>query len=160
MKKTSAGILLFRKKGLTWEVLLGHMGGPFWRKKDEASWTIPKGEFDPSDEDSLDAACREFEEETGHRLSGSFIELTPIVQSGGKQVYAWAVEGDLQLDDFVSNTFEMEWPPRSGKMETFPELDRVGWYALEEAKNKILKGQRKLIDQLDEILKKKVKVHL
>jgi predicted NUDIX family NTP pyrophosphohydrolase len=128
-------------------VFLVHPGGPFWAKKDAGAWSIPKGEFEPS-EDPLAAAKREFYEETGCSAEGNFIALTPLRQPGGKLVYAWAVEGDCQADSIKSNSFEIEWPPRSGQRKSFPEVDRAGWFSLEDAKEKILKGQGALLDEL------------
>jgi predicted NUDIX family NTP pyrophosphohydrolase len=150
MPKTSAGLLLYRnsRDGSGIEVLLAHPGGPFWRKKDEGAWTIPKGEF-TDDEDPLAAAKREFEEELGAAPpSGDYIQLQPIKQKNGKIVHAWAVEGDFDPNTLKSNTFEMEWPPKSGRMQNFPEVDRASWFASDVAKKKILTGQGALIDEL------------
>jgi predicted NUDIX family NTP pyrophosphohydrolase len=150
MPKTSAGLLLYRnsRDGSGIEVLLAHPGGPFWRKKDEGAWTIPKGEF-TDDEDPLAAAKREFEEELGAAPpSGDYIQLQPIKQKNGKIVHAWAVEGDFDPKTLKSNTFEMEWPPKSGRMQNFPEVDRASWFASDVAKKKILTGQGALIDEL------------
>jgi predicted NUDIX family NTP pyrophosphohydrolase len=138
--KISAGILLFRRKGALIEVLLGHPGGPFWKKKDHGAWTIPKG-LVALGEDHLDAARREFEEETGHRPVGEFIPLGAARQPGGKTVHVWAAESDWNTGHLTSNSFEMEWPPRSGKQHTFPELDRAAWFNVDEALTRILKGQ-------------------
>ncbi len=148
--KKSAGLLLFRRKSGALEVLLGHMGGPFWQHKDDASWTIPKGEFD--DELPLDAARREFHEETGFNSSGEFRELTPVKQPGGKTIFAWALEFDCDASQIKSNTFTMEWPKGSGIQREFPELDRAAWFPIAEARRKILKGQLPLLDQLESIL--------
>jgi predicted NUDIX family NTP pyrophosphohydrolase len=143
--KTSAGILLYRDGP---EVLLVHPGGPFWAKKDEGAWSIPKGEYS-DDEDPLACALREFEEETGTRLSGgAAIALGEIVQRGGKRVSAWAVEGDLDPATVQSNTFVMEWPPRSGRQQEFPEVDRAEWFSLEQAREKINPAQAELLDRL------------
>ena len=150
-RKVSAGVLLFRRRDLQLEVLLGHPGGPFWSKKDKGAWSIPKGELD-SDEDPLTGAIREFEEETGFRPSGEFIQLPAITQAGGKLVLAWAVQGDLEASSIRSNTFSLEWPPRSGKVLQFPELDRAEWFSLAEARNRLLVGQRPLLDALLETL--------
>jgi predicted NUDIX family NTP pyrophosphohydrolase len=149
-KKTrkSAGLLVFRRQGREIEVFLAHMGGPFWARKDGASWSIPKGEFE-DDEDPLEAAKREFREETGLIPTGKFIELAPVKQSGGKTIFAWAVEWDCDATAIKSNTFTIEWPPESGKMREFPEIDRVAWFSLSEARRKILKGQMPLLDQLE-----------
>ena len=147
MAKQSAGILLFRVAGNQLQVFLVHPGGPFFKNKDEGSWSIPKGEF-ADDENSLDAAKREFLEETGQNVDGNFIELTPIHQKGGKIVHAWAVEGDINHETIVSNTFEIEWPPRSGNKQIFPEIDRAAWFDEETAKLKINPAQAALIREL------------
>jgi len=143
--KQSAGILLYRHPTQILEVFLVHPGGPFWKKKDAGVWTIPKGEF-TNDEPALDAAVREFREETGFTLKGPFQPLSPIRQKGGKRVYAWATSGDLDPDKIVSNTFEMEWPRHSGKTLSFPEVDRGKWYTLEEARNYINTAQIPFLD--------------
>jgi predicted NUDIX family NTP pyrophosphohydrolase len=149
--RTSAGILLFRRSG-SLEVLLAHPGGPFFARRDEGSWTIPKGEVDPG-EALLDVARREFEEETGHPPpAGDPIELGSIVQKGGKVVHAWALEGDLDPATAESNRFELEWPPRSGRRETFPEIDRVAWFAPDEARRRVKATQIPLIDRLEAAL--------
>lgn len=148
MPKKSAGLLLCRGDAtLGLEVLLVHPGGPFWAKKDEGCWSIPKGEFGDG-EDALAAAKREFEEELGVPARGDFIPLKPIRQSGGKLVYAWAVRGDFDPADLKSNLFSMEWPPRSGRLQEFPEVDRAGWFGIDAARRKILKGQAPLLDQI------------
>jgi len=152
MPKKSAGILAYKIENKILEVFLVHPGGPFWAKKDAGAWSIPKGEFD--DEDPLDAAKREFEEETGIRISGDFLELTPVKQKSGKIVYAWAVEENLDPAKIKSNEFEIEWPPRSGNMKTFPEIDKGAWFNLTEAKKKILEAQSPLLDEL----KNKIKI--
>lgn len=152
MPKTSAGLLLFRRRPTGTEVLLLHPGGPFWAKKDEGAWSIPKGEVEP-DEDLLAAAQREFKEETGSMPSGPFIELALVKLKGGKIVHAWAVEGDCDPAAIKSNTFTMEWPPRSGRMAEFPEIDRAGWFGLVEAKKRINEGQVPLIEELARILR-------
>ena len=149
MPKESAGILLFRKGEDCLEVFLVHPGGPYWKNKDEGAWMIPKGEFE--DEDALTAAKREFKEETGLEVEGDFKKMEPIRQSGGKVVHAFAVEGDVDPDTIQSNTFEMEWPPRSGKQQSFPEVDRASWFILKEARKKMLESQRPLLDQLIEL---------
>ena len=128
-------------------MFLVHPGGPFWAKKDEGAWSIPKGEYEAGEE-PLAAAVREFEEETGSRIEGEFLPLEPVVLASGKQVVAWAVEGDLDAGAIRSNTFSMEWPPRSGRQRQFPEVDRAGWFTLDEARRRINPGQRPLIDQL------------
>jgi predicted NUDIX family NTP pyrophosphohydrolase len=146
-KKKAAGILLFRLGDSGLEVFLVHPGGPFWKKKDAGAWSIPKGELEEN-EDPLNAAKREFNEETGVSVDGDFVFLTPVKQPGGKLVYAWAMEGDCDPKSIKSNMFSLEWPPRSGKREEFPEVDRAGWFTLEVAKDKILKGQVGLLDEL------------
>lgn len=151
MPKRSAGILLFRRRPGGIEVLLVHMGGPFWRKKDAGAWSIPKGEYEEG-EDPLAAARREFEEETGSAIEGEFIELPEIRQAGGKLVKAWAVEGDLDPASVRSNTFEMEWPPRSGKVQQFPEVDRAEWFSLEAARGRISNGQVALLEWVERMV--------
>lgn len=154
MGKQSAGLLLYRFTSGALEVLLAHPGGPFWAKKDLGAWSIPKGEFDDT-EDALDAAKREFLEETGTHATGEFIKLTPIVQKGGKTVHAWAVEQDIDPMIIKSNTFTMEFPPRSGRIQEYPEIDRAEWFIIPEALEKINSGQRMLITQLVLKLKKR-----
>ena len=151
MEKKSAGILLYRRVNTAPEVLLVHPGGPFWKNKDIGAWSVPKGEF-ADDEQPLIAAVREFKEELGIDVSGDFIELIPQKQKSGKIVYAWALEQDTDVDDIVSNTFELEWPPRSGKMIEIPEVDRAGWFSMDEAKLKIIPGQIPIIENLERIL--------
>ncbi len=148
MAKKSAGIMLFRRKKNILEVFLVHPGGPFWAKKDEGAWSIPKGELDDN-ENGLKAAKREFKEETGSEIDGNFIELTPIKQKSGKLVYAWAVEGDIDPAKIKSNEFEMEWPPGSSKIKSFPEVDRADWFAIKEAEKKINAGQLPLLKELE-----------
>ena len=147
MTKQSAGLLLFRRKPAGMEVFLVHPGGPFWAQKDQGAWSIPKGEF-AEGEDALAAARREFEEEIGQAIEGRFIALTPCRQRGGKVVHAWAVEADLDADAIKSNTFEIEWPPRSGRKQAFPEVDRAAWFDLDEARARILQGQVPMLDEL------------
>jgi len=147
MAKQSAGILLFRKSDDVLQVFLVHPGGPFFKNKDLGSWTIPKGEF-LDDEDALVAAKREFLEETGQPVEGNFIALNPVSLKSGKKVYAWAVEGDIDHETIVSNLFEMEWPPKSGKKQSFPEIDKAAWFDIETAKLKINLGQVGLIESL------------
>lgn len=151
-RKTSAGILLYRRNGEDVEVFLVHPGGPFWAKKDEGAWSIPKGEFEESCEDALACAKREFEEETGFPVDGEFRALTPVKQSGGKTVHAWAVEGDIDASMLRSNFFSMEWPPRSGKREEFPEVDRGEWFTMPVAVRKILPGQAPFLAELARLL--------
>lgn len=150
MPGKSAGLLLYRnaRDGSGMEVLLAHPGGPFWRNKDEGAWTIPKGEF-TDDEDPLAAAKREFEEELGAKPPVSdYIALTPIKQKNGKIVHAWGVKGDFDPATLKSNTFETEWPPKSGHIKSFPEVDRAQWFAAEVAKQKLVFGQAALVDEL------------
>jgi predicted NUDIX family NTP pyrophosphohydrolase len=131
-------------------VLLVHPGGPLWAKKDEGAWSIPKGEIDDG-EDPLAAARREFQEELGSPVSGEFVKLTPIRQASGKMVHAWAVESNFDRATFKSGTFTMEWPPRSGRRQDFPEVDRAEWFALDDARRKINKAQIALLDQLNSL---------
>jgi predicted NUDIX family NTP pyrophosphohydrolase len=147
----SAGLLAFRR-GNGLEVLLAHPGGPFWSKKDNAAWTIPKGLAMPG-EDLLAAAQREFTEETNFSAGGSFFALTPAKQKGGKLVHAWAVEADFDLARFTSNTFDIEWPPKSGRRQSFPEIDRVAYFTLPIAETKILSYQLPLLRELEQHLK-------
>ena len=149
MAKRSAGLLMYRRNNSCLEVLLAHPGGPFWAKKDLGAWSIPKGEFE-LDEDPLQAAKREFEEESGVVPSGTFIALGEVKQAGGKIVTAWAVGGDCDPSSLKSNTFSMEWPPRSKRMAEFPEVDRWEWFALNEAGEKILAGQKVFLERLVE----------
>jgi len=151
MTKKSAGLLMYRWRRGVPEVLLVHPGGPFWAKKDEGSWSIPKGEYEPG-EDPLEVAKREFQEETGYQATGEFIPLTPRKQPSGKGITAWAFEGDCDASAVKSNTFSMEWPPRSGKQKEFPEIDRAGWFTIQMGKEKILKGQVGFLEELEQIL--------
>jgi predicted NUDIX family NTP pyrophosphohydrolase len=153
MPKLSAGLLVYRRGDREVEVLLVHPGGPYWAKKDEGAWSIPKGEYDP-DEDPLEVALREFEEEIGRTPPGpaGAVWLGELRQPSGKIVSAWAVEGDVDVSDVQSNTFQMEWPPRSGQTGEFPEVDRAGWFGLDEARRKLLRGQLGFIDRLLELL--------
>ncbi|HJT06786.1 MAG TPA: NUDIX domain-containing protein [Stellaceae bacterium] len=153
MAKQSAGLLLYRVRQGAPEVFLVHPGGPFWAKKDAGAWSIPKGEAAPG-EDLLARAQREFTEETGFVLSGQFRPLAPTRQSGGKLVHAWAVEGDCDAAAIKSNTFDLEWPPRSGRVRAFPEVDRAQWFDLPEAREKINPAQRGLIDELERLLRR------
>jgi predicted NUDIX family NTP pyrophosphohydrolase len=151
MPKHSAGLLMYRRRGGVLEVFLVHPGGPFWAKKDLGAWSLPKGEYTVG-EDALAAARREFTEETGFQAEGDFIPLTPLKQPGGKLIQAWAFAGDCDPGAVRSNTFTLEWPPRSGRREEFPEIDRAGWFTLEEAKVKIIPGQAGFLEELEEIL--------
>jgi predicted NUDIX family NTP pyrophosphohydrolase len=151
MPRRSAGLLLHREGPDGLEVMLVHMGGPFWQGKDEGAWSIPKGEHGP-DEDPLAAARREFQEEIGREPpEGEPVELGEVRQAGGKRVAAWALRGDLDVSRIESNTFTVEWPPRSGRMREFPEVDRAEWVDLETARRKLVKGQVPLIDRLAEL---------
>jgi len=150
-KIQSAGLLLFRQRDKKVQVLLAHPGGPFWSRKDQGVWTIPKGLIGPS-ESLLSAAQREFAEETGYRPGGEAIPLGSAKQPGGKVVHVWAIEGDWDPVDLQSNTFEMEWPPRTGRRQSFPEIDRASWFGIVEARLKILKGQAAFLDHLLETL--------
>lgn len=148
----SAGILLYRRTDRGPEVLLVHPGGPFWARKDAGAWSIPKGEHDEG-EDPVACARREFQEETGHPLpDGALTELGAVRLKSGKHVAAWAAEGDLDADAIRSNTFEMEWPPRSGRRRSFPEVDRAGWFGLEEAREKLNPAQAAFVDRLGVLL--------
>lgn len=147
MGKRSAGILLYRRTAAGLEVFLVHPGGPFWANKDAGAWGIPKGEYQPG-EDALAAATREFAEETGLRLEGEFVALGSFRQSRAKTVDVWAVEGDADPAGLASNTFAMEWPPRSGRMQDFPEVDRAAWFTPPAAARKILKSQAPVLDAL------------
>jgi predicted NUDIX family NTP pyrophosphohydrolase len=146
---SSAGILMYRRAGPTLQVLLVHPGGPYWRRRDEGAWSIPKGELDAG-EDAGAAARREFTEETGFGLTAPLEPLGEIRQRGGKRVTAFAVEGDIDVTAVKSNTFEIDWPPRSGKTQTFPEIDRAEWFDLPTARAKILESQRPFLDRLAE----------
>lgn len=150
--RTSAGIVLWREREGRLEVLLGHPGGPYFAGKDAGHWTVLKGEVDPG-EDLLAVARREFEEETGHPLpEGRTLELGEIRQKSGKRVLAWAAQGDLDTATALSNSFEMEWPPRSGRMREFPEIDRVEWFGLDEAREKIKAAQAPFLHRLERAL--------
>ncbi len=148
MPKTSAGLLLYRRAPAGLEVLLVHPGGPFWQSKDLGAWSIPKGEIGP-DEDPLAAARREFREETGFEISGPAVALGSLRQPGGKVVHAWALEGDADSRALRSNTFSMEWPRGSGRLQAFPEVDRAEWFGLAEARRRILPGQAPFLDALE-----------
>ena len=152
MPRTSAGILLHRTGDGGVEVLLGHMGGPFWAKKDAGAWSIPKGEYEAG-EDPFEVAQREFLEELGSPVPASeFVPLGEVRQSGGKVLTVWAAAGDLDVTTAVSNTFTVEWPPRSGRLQEFPEIDRAAWVPIERARELVVKGQVPLLDRLLEHL--------
>src|SRR5688500_17884746 len=136
MPRISAGLLMFRRRRPGLEIMLVHPGGPFWKNKDLGAWSIPKGELN-DDEDALETAKRELKEETGFSVQGKFIPLQVVKQKGGKLVYAWAVQADLEVSEIKSNDFEIEWPPNSGKKTKFPEVDKAGWFDLETARKKI-----------------------
>ena len=152
MPKQSAGILLYRFQEGEMQVFLIHPGGPFWVKKDDGAWSIPKGEFQSEEEDALAASKREFIEETGYSIEGNFIPLSAVKQKGGKVVTAFAVEGDCDASTIKSNEFEIEWPPKSGKKKSFPEADRAAWFSVKDARKKILQSQLPLIDQLQQVV--------
>jgi len=143
----SAGIVAFRISDVDYEILLVHPVGPFWAKKDANAWSIPKGEFIPP-EDAFIAAKREFTEETGLEIGGTFFELEPAKQPGGKIIYSWAVETDLDVSEIRSNTFTLEWPPKSGKFGEFPEADKAAWFSFKIAKTKMHKGQIVIVEKL------------
>jgi predicted NUDIX family NTP pyrophosphohydrolase len=151
MPRISAGLLMYRVREKELQVLLAHPGGPFFKNKDDGAWTIPKGEIEPGEE-LFEAAKREFQEETGVVPVGSFLPLTPIKQKGGKIVHAWAFEGDCDPNAIVSNTFTMEWPPKSGRQMAFPEMDRAAFFSVPEAKQKIKDAQQALIDELQQAI--------
>jgi predicted NUDIX family NTP pyrophosphohydrolase len=150
-KEISAGLLVFRRTGAGIEVLLGHPGGPFWVKKDDGAWTIPKGLVESGD-DLLSAARREFSEETNLAIDGEVFALPPVNQKSGKVVHAFACEADIKLDTFASNTFEIEWPPRSGRRQSFPEIDRIAYFVLPIAMKKIIAYQQPFLRELEERL--------
>jgi predicted NUDIX family NTP pyrophosphohydrolase len=147
-KDISAGLLAFRRRGTGLEVLLAHPGGPFWAKKDDGAWTIPKGLVEPGD-DLVTAARREFTEETNLIADGDLIAFEPVNQKSGKRVHAFAFEADFDLAGFASNRFEMEWPPKSGRRQAFPEIDRIAYFALNEAMTKIIPYQQPLLCELE-----------
>jgi predicted NUDIX family NTP pyrophosphohydrolase len=152
MPRISAGLLMYRIQDGTLQVLLAHPGGPFFKKKNDGAWTIPKGEPEPS-EDLLAAAQREFQEEIGVAPTGPFTALTPVTQKGGKIVHAWAFEGDCDPSAITSNTFSIEWPLKSGRQMEFPEIDRAAFFDVEAAKRKIKAAQAALIEELEATLK-------
>lgn len=148
MPKCSGGLLMYRFREQILQVLLVHPGGPYWKNKDEGAWSIPKGEAEPA-EDLLDVARREFEEELGQKPEGPYVELAPVKQKGGKVVHAWAFEGDCDPSTIKSNTFATEWPPKSGQVLEFPEVDRAAFFDLEEGRKKINPAQTALLDELE-----------
>ncbi len=148
-KKQSAGLVIYRKDKNLLEVFLVHPGGPFWKNKDEGAWSIPKGEFEET-EQPLQAAIRECAEETGKAVSGRFMKLSPVIQKSGKTVFAWAVQQNIDTSHITSNKFKIEWPPRSGKFQNFPEVDKVAWFVINEAKKKINVAQISLLTELEE----------
>src|ERR1700743_1123564 len=150
MQKVSAGLLMYRVREGELEFLLAHPGGPFWKDRDAGAWTIPKGEIQPGEEPIV-AAQREFEEEIGLKPAGKFIELKPITQKGGKIVHAWAFEGEFDMACVRSNTFEMEWPPRSGKFQVWPEVDRACFFTMAEARRKINPAQVAFLEELAQL---------
>ena len=152
MVKQSAGILAYRRQSHEIEVFLIHPGGPFWANKDEGAWSIPKGEFDDSEE-PLAAAKREFQEEIGQPIAGKFLALTPVRQPSRKVVHAFAVEAQIDPANLKSNSFELEWPPRSGKRAMFPEVDRAAWFSISEASKKMLPGQLPILIEVQKLLK-------
>jgi predicted NUDIX family NTP pyrophosphohydrolase len=151
MPRVSAGLLMYRIREGKFQVLLAHPGGPLFKNKDDDTWTIPKGELDPG-EDMLEAAQREFEEETGIKPNGPFTALTPIKQKGGKMVHAWAFQGDCDPTKIVSNNFTMEWPPKSGRQMEFPEIDRADFFDMELAAKKIKAAQMPLVEECQQIV--------
>jgi len=151
MPKSSAGLLMFRRPNGALQILLAHPGGPFWAKKDDGAWTVPKGEYESS-EDPLEAAKREFAEETGFVPKGPFLPLGSLKQPSGKVVSVWAFESDCDPSTLASNTFELEWPPKSGRKASFPEIDRVAWFGIAEARAKLLKGQGGFLHALEKFL--------
>jgi len=151
--KVSAGLMIYRKKNLELEVLIVHPGGPFWAKKDKGAWSIPKGEVEDGEADLLAVAKREFAEETGQPVpEGEYLELGSVKNKSGKVIHAWAVEGDLDAAQIKSNVFAMEWPPKSGQQQEFPEVDRAGWFVPDKAQEKLNPAQVSLIDHLIELL--------
>ena len=153
MARMSAGLLIHRSRNGALEVFLVHPGGPFWAKKDDGAWSIPKGEYEQG-EDPLTVARRELKEETGLEVDGEFTKLDPVRQAGGKVVTAFAIEADVDATRITSNTFEMEWPPRSGRRQQFPEVDRAAWFAIGQARVKLLASQVPLLDQLETLLRR------
>ena len=147
-KRITAGVLVYRRSAGVLEVFLVHPGGPFWAKRDRGAWSIPKGEVGEG-EDMLQTAKREFREETGLPIDGDFIALTPLRQSGGKVVHAWAVQGEIDASRVKSNKFSLEWPPKSGAQHQFPEIDKAEWFAIPEARERLLPGQHGFLAELE-----------
>lgn len=147
----SAGVLMFRRRGSIIQVLLVHPGGPYWQRKDDGAWTIPKGEFEVG-ESPEQAARREFEEETGYKLEGEVVPLTPVKQKSGKMVHPFAIAGDMDAEQIRSNMFTMEWPVGSGTMREYPEIDRAQWFTFDEAESKLIAGQRPMLAELKRLL--------
>jgi predicted NUDIX family NTP pyrophosphohydrolase len=147
----SAGLLVYRRRDRAVEVLLVHPGGPFWKARDSGAWSVPKGEVGEG-EDLLAAARREMREETGFAPDGPFVRLAPVRQPAGKTIHAWAAEADWDPSRLASDTFSIEWPPRSGRVQRFPEVDRAGWFEIAEARRRILRGQLGLLEQLEQAL--------
>jgi predicted NUDIX family NTP pyrophosphohydrolase len=154
VQKRSAGILVYRQRAGELEVFLVHPGGPYWAKKELGAWTVPKGEY-TEEEKPLDAAIREFREETGFDLEGEFVELGTITQASGKVVSAWACVGDVDAEKLTSNSCEIEWPPHSGRRITIPEVDRGGWFSLREAKTRIFPAQQPFLERIAKLLRER-----
>jgi predicted NUDIX family NTP pyrophosphohydrolase len=150
--KHSAGIVVLRRRSASTEIFLVHPGGPLWAKKDDHGWSIPKGEYESDDEDAMTAACREFEEEVGAPVPDGPLTPLPQFRAGRKRIAAWMVEGDVDPAAISSNHFEMEWPPKSGRMQSFPEVDRACWFDLQTARTKLHKGQAPIVDLIEEAL--------
>jgi predicted NUDIX family NTP pyrophosphohydrolase len=155
MTKVSAGLLVFRRGRGEVDVLLVHPGGPLWVGRDVGAWSLPKGEVGPA-EAALDAAKREFHEETGFSVDGDFVPLSPLRQRSGKVIHAWAVQGDCDPRYLRSNTFSLEWPPRSGRTEQFPEVDRAAWFSIDEASRRIVPGQMGFLRELATLVREHV----
>lgn len=153
MAKKSAGIIVYRTRTGVLEVFIAHLGGPYWEKKEYRAWSFPKGEFE-NEEKPLDAALREFREETGQSIQGNFVALTPHRIPSGKLVYAWAVEGEIDENNIRSNLFELEWPPGSGNVRKFPEIDRGAWFNIAEAKKRVHEGLVPFFDELEQNVRK------
>ena len=154
MARQSAGLLVYKRAKSGLQIFLVHPGGPFWAKKDRGAWSIPKGEF-AEGEEALAAACREFREEVGQDVAGPFVALTPRRQPSRKMIHAWAVEGEVDAEALVSNEFELEWPPRSGRMQRFSEVDAGTWFTFEEAKGRIQPGQLPILEELAQLLEER-----